>query len=186
MQFKSFGMASHQRVLLSGLQEYPHRFAEQMVFGTALGMMVAYLKYIERGDVDRAENLIENPGLWIADGLDRTGILFLPFEVSNTADKLSANYGGPNIGIAAGISSLAGDKDGSGGVSRYASRNAAGTLGGPSLGIIEDLVNIAVGLGDDREGLTTSQSNALIRQAPGATLPGFRSAVHVGLKPALQ
>lgn len=183
-QFKSFMLASHQRVLIAGLQERPHRFAEQLLFGTGMGMMIAYLKMIERGDFDRAENLTNNPGLWIADGLDRTGLLALPFEVSNTADKLSAAFGGPNIGITAAASKLAGDESSQGGVSRYASRTATGALFGPSVGLIDDWANIAAGLA--KGDLNKGQANAIIRQLPGATLPGFRSAIHFGAKPALQ
>lgn len=190
MQFKSFGLASHQRVLIAGLQERPHRFAEQMVFGSAMGMMIAWLKMIERGDTERADRLVENPGMWIADGLDRTGLLSLPFEISNTADKVSASYGGPNIGFTALAGALAGDEDRSGGVSRYASRNALGAVMGPSAGMFEDLANISVGLaratGAAEGDVTQSQINAAVRQIPGATLPGIRPAIHVGLKPALE
>lgn len=178
MQFKSFGLASHQRVLLAGLQERPHRLAEQMVLGTAIGMMIGYLKYIERGDFDEANRLLENPGLWVADGLDRTGIMSLPFEISNTAEKI-----GSPIGIISAAQMLAGDEDQGGQASRYASRNKLGAVMGPSAGIFEDLTTIAeqLGTGD----LKRSGANAMIRQLPGATLPGVRTAIHVGIKPAL-
>lgn len=183
MQFKSFGLASHQRVLIAGLQERPHRLAEQMVFATSIGMLIAYLKFVERGDFDRAEQLLENPGKWVADGLDRSGILSIPFEISNTIDKVSEGAGGPNVGISRAFSVLAGDSDASGSVSRYASRGSIGAVAGPSLGIFEDLATIAGQLGQGN--LKRSGANAMIRQIPGATLPGFRSAIHVGIKPAL-
>lgn len=178
MQFKSFGLASHQRVLISGLQERPHRLAEQMVLGTAIGMMIGYLKYIERGDFDEAERLTKNPGLWVADGLDRTGILSLPFEISNTAEKIGAP-----VGIVSAAQMLAGDEDQGGQASRYASRNKLGAIMGPTAGIFQDLTTIAEQLGEGD--LRRSGANAMIRQIPGATLPGVRSAIHVGVKPAL-
>lgn len=178
MQFKSFGLASHQRVLLAGLQERPHRLAEQLVFGTAIGMMIGYLKYVERGDFDEANRLLNNPGLWIADGLDRTGILSLPFEISNTAEK----WGSP-IGIIPAAQALAGDDDRGGQASRYASRGALSATMGPWSGIFEDLVTINRQLGEGD--LKKSGANAIIRQIPGATLPGVRTAIHVGVKPAL-
>lgn len=183
MQFKSFGMASHQRVLIAGLQERPHRFAEQMVLSTSLGMMIAYLKFVERGDFDRAEDLLNNPGKWIADGLDRSGILFLATEPLNTADKVVSAYGGPNIGMNRLFSEIAGDENSSGSASRFASRNATGAIAGPSAGLFEDLAQIATALtkGDFNKG----SANALIRQIPGATLPGVRTAIHVGVKPEL-
>jgi len=179
MQFKSFGLASHQRVLIAGLQERPHRLAEQMVFGTAIGMMIAYVKFMERGDVDEANRLLENPGLWIADGLDRTGILSLPFEISNTAEKL-----GSPVGIMSAAQAVAGDPDQGGSVSRYASRGKLGAVLGPSAGLFEDLATIAEQL--SKGDLKKSGANALIRQIPGATLPGARTAIHVGIKPELQ
>ncbi|RVL87578.1 hypothetical protein CN140_01190 [Sinorhizobium meliloti] len=177
MQFKSFGMASHQRVLIAGLQERPHRLAEQMVFSTAIGMMISYLKYAERGDMDEADRLVNNPGLWIANGLDRTGILSSAFEISNTVEKL-----GLPVGIMSGAQALAGDEDRGGSASRYASRNKLGAVLGPSAGLFEDLATIAQQLGEGD--LKKSGANAVIRQLPGATLPGVRSAIHMGLKPA--
>jgi hypothetical protein len=176
MQFKSFGLASHQRVLIAGLQERPHRFAEQMVFGTAIGMMITYLKYLERGDTDEADRLLKNPGLWVANGLDRTGILSLPFEISNTAEKL-----GSPAGIMSGAQALAGDEDRGGSAARYASRNKLGAVLGPSAGLFEDLATIAQQL--SQGDLKKSGANAMIRHMPGATLPGIRSAIHVGIKP---
>lgn len=178
MQFKSFGLASHQRVLIAGLQERPHRLAEQMVFSTALGMMVGYLKFMERGDWEEAERLLKNPGLWVADGLDRTGILAIPFEISNTAEKV-----GSPIGIMKGVQAIAGDDDKGGSASRYASRNKLGALAGPWAGAFEDLSDIAQQLSEGD--LKKSGANAMIRQLPGATLPIVRSAIHIGVKPAL-
>ncbi|AWI57045.1 hypothetical protein [Sinorhizobium fredii] len=177
-QLKSFGMASHQRVLIAGLQERPHRLAEQMVFSTAIGMLVAWLKYKERGDDEEAERLLNNPGLWIADGLDRSGILSLPFEISNTAEKV-VGVGG----ISGAFSAIAGDEDAGGPVSRYASRGPLGAVLGTSAGLFEDLATIAKQLSDGD--LKKSGVNAMIRQLPGATLPGIRTAIHVGAKPLL-
>jgi hypothetical protein len=175
-QFKSFSLASHQRVLISGLQERPHRLAEQLVFATGLGMLISYLKYVERGDVEEANQLLENPGLWIANGVDRSGILAIPFEFSNTVEKAGLP------GIMTGAQALAGDKD-RGSASRYASRGTFGALAGPTVGAFEDLTQIAGQLAQGN--FKKSGANALIRQLPGATLPGIRSAVHIGLKPAL-
>ena len=183
-QFKSFALATHQRVLIAGLQERPHRLAEQMVIGSALGMLIGYMKYIERGDVEGANRLLENPGLWVAEGLDRSGVLAIPFEISNTMDKLRMDMvGNVPISIKGGMQAIAGDADRGGSLSRYASRNKTGAVLGPSAGLFEDLATIADQLskGDLKKG----GANALIRQVPGATLPGVRSAIHLGVKPAL-
>ncbi|MQW45573.1 hypothetical protein CN090_13140 [Sinorhizobium meliloti] len=176
-QFKSFALAAHQRILLAGLQERPHRLAEQLVFATAIGMMISYLKYVERGNLEEAQRLLDNPGLWVANGLDRSGVLAIPFEISNTVEKI----GLPGLMTAA--QAVAGDEDRGGSASRYASRGKFGALAGPSVGAFEDLAEILrqVADGDIKE----SGANAVIRQLPGATLPGVRSAIHIGLKPAL-
>lgn len=184
MQFKSFGLASHQRVLIAGLQERPRRFLEAMVFGTSIGMMVSYLKMIERGDYERAEDLLSNPGKWIGDGLDRTGLLYLPFEITNTADKISAAMGGPNVSIASGLSRLAGDRDHSGSVTRYASRDPLGAVLGPSAGLFSDLAQIyAATLKGEK---TKGAVNATIRQIPGGALPGARTILNAVVKPSIQ
>jgi hypothetical protein len=177
MQFKSFGLASHQRVLIAGLQERPHRLAEMMVMSSALGMLVGYLKYVERGDIDEANRLLENPGLWVAEGLDRSGILSIPFEISNTAEKVGVP------GFVTAAQTIAGDKDAGGQASRYASRGKLGAVLGPSAGLFEDIAQIAQQLtnGD----LKKSGANAIIRQFPGATLPIARTAIHVVAKPRL-
>lgn len=186
-QFKSFGLASHQRVLIAGLQERPHRMAEMLVFGTALGMMIAYLKHLERGDLEKANALLENPGLWVTDGLDRTGILSLPFEVSNTLDKLNLDEGfGSGVPLTIkGVAQLAaGDKRRDLDVSRYASRQKFGAIGGPTVGLFEDLTTIAEQLSDGD--LKRSGVNAMVRQIPGGSLPGIKTGLYTGVRPALQ
>lgn len=179
MQFKSFALASHQRVLMSGLQENPLRLAENMAFATAIGMMISYVKMVERGDEEQAQRLLDNPGLWITDGLDRTGILSLPFEASNTIEKLGVPFG-----IMSGAQYLADDPDRGGTVSRYASRNKLGAVLGPSAGLFNDLATIAEQL--SQGDLKASGANAILRQIPGGSLPGIRPALHLGVKPELQ
>ena len=175
-QFKSFALASHQRILIAGLQERPHRLAEAMVFATGIGMMISYLKHAERGDFDEADRLMSNPGLWIANGLDRSGILAIPFEIS-TVEKL-----GGKGGVSA-AQAIAGDKDRGGSSSRYASRGPRGAVGGPSVGLFEDLHTLALqASGGD---FNKAGANALLQQIPGAGLPEVRSAIHFGIKPAL-
>ncbi|MCV0428604.1 MAG: hypothetical protein K5905_24365, partial [Roseibium sp.] len=176
MQFKSFGLAAHQRILLSRLQGNPKHLAEFMLFGTALGMMVSYLKYVEKGDWDAADRLTNNPGLWIADGFDRTGIATVLMDVSNTLEKI-----GMPFGVKSAAQAIAGDEDRGADVSRYSSRGLWGAAGGPSIGMIEDIVQIATeaAKGD----LSKGGARAAIRQVPGGTLPGVRSVLQTQGKP---
>lgn len=179
MQFKSFGLASHQRVLMAGLQENQLRLAESMVFAATLGMLISWLKFAERGDFEQADRLVENPGLWISNGVDRSGILSIPYEISNTAEKV-----GLPVGITTAAQAVAGDPDQGGTVSRYASRNKLGAVLGPSAGLFQDLATIAEQM--SRGEMTKGGTNAIIRQIPGGTLPGVRTGLHGFIKPAIQ
>lgn len=124
MQFRSFMLASHQRVLIAGLQERPHRFAEQLVGATAIGMMLSWLGHKINNDEENAQKLLDNRGLWVANGLDRSGVMDIPFNISDTAEKM----GLPGFTTAA--QAIAGDRDRGGRSSRYASRGVAAALGG--------------------------------------------------------
>ena len=175
-QFKSFAMASHQKVLIAGLQENPLRLAENLVFASALGMMVGYLKFIERGDQENADRLLDNPGLWMAEGLDRSGILAIPFEISNTMEKL-----GSPVGIQTALQAATNDPDRGGSVSRYAQRNKLGAVLGPSAGVFQDLTTIAEQL--SKGDLKKSGAGAIVRQIPGGSLPGIRTGMYGFVRP---
>ncbi|MEQ8782507.1 MAG: hypothetical protein RIE06_22810 [Roseibium album] len=179
LQFKSFGLAAHQRILISRLQGNPKHLAEFLVFGTALGMMVSYLKYIERGDFDEADRLIENPGLWVTDGFDRTGIASVLMDASNTLEKTNMPFG-----VKSAAQAIAGDEDRGANVSRYSSRNAWGAIGGPSVGMIDDLVTVMAEAA--RGDLSKGGARAAVRQLPFGTLPGVRTAIQSTVKPALE
>lgn len=183
-QFTSFLLSGNQRWLMRGLQGRAHRLGEFLLLGTVMGMLISWAKYVERGDTERANDLLENPGKWVADGLDRSGIIGVLFDVVNRADKVSSSYGGPELSIQSAVSKLAGDRDSSGPPSRYANRNASGAILGPSIGRFEDLANVAAGMmkGD----VNRSQANALLRQIPGANLPGVKSGLYIGVRPMVQ
>ncbi len=178
-QFKGFALAAHQRALIAGLQENQLRLLESLVFATSLGMLIGWLKFMERGDTENAQRLLNNPGLWISEGLDRSGILSIPFEISNTAEKL-----GLPIGIKTGLQAAAQDEDRGGSVSRYAQRNKLGAILGPSAGLFGDLSTIAEQTSKGR--FTKAGVGALVRQIPGGSLPGLRSGAYGFLKPALE
>ncbi len=141
--------------------------------------MVSYLKLIERGDFEAADRLTENPGLWIADGFDRTGIATVLMDVSNTAEKIGAPFG-----VKSAAQAIAGDEDRGADVSRYASRNTAGALLGPSVGTLQDLATIAAQV--SRGEMNKQGANAMLRQVPGGTLPIARTVLQTIAKPALE
>jgi hypothetical protein len=69
LQFKSFMLASHQRVLLRGLQEDQARFVGGVLALTGVGMMITWLKAVSGGTTDKLQDIQANPGWWVAEGL---------------------------------------------------------------------------------------------------------------------
>ena len=78
-QFQSFSLAGNQRVLMSGLQRGDREALEGMIGLIGMGMMVYYLKTIERG----AEPS-DNPMVWIKEGVDRSGLASMPMWANKT------------------------------------------------------------------------------------------------------
>lgn len=169
-QFKSFALASNQRVLMRGLQEGVGNFAVGVMGMTALGMLVYWLKQVESG-----RELSDNPGTWMAEGLDRTGIFALAFEINGTWEKL----GGPGLYYLAARGGRLVEPGASlqGRASRYATRNAFGALLGPSFQLGTDTATL-LGLGasglsgnfDPSAGDVTTGLNMI----PGRNLPYFK------------
>lgn len=179
LQFKSFALASHQRAFMRGLQA-----AELGVDGgragqlaglissAAIGMFIYWLKSVES---NRTEDLSDNPGRWIAEGVDRSGLFSVAFEVNNTMEKA---FG---IGAYAALQSLFPDKEQSGKASRYMVRSVTASFTGPTGDFVDTLAKVANSLtnGDLKE----SDVNAIRRLAPGGTLPGIRSVLEYGIVP---
>jgi hypothetical protein len=176
LQFKGFAMASHQRALMRGLQERPMGFVAGAMTATTIGMLVYYLKSIE---ANRTEDISDNPGRWIAEGLDRSGLFTVAFEANNTIEKA---FG---IGAYGALAKLFPGSDQDGKASRYASRGFVEGLLGPTAALIDNAWkagNAIKGEGGWSEG----EIRNLYRLAPGATLPGIRSLVeYVGVPAAV-
>jgi hypothetical protein len=176
LQFKGFAMASHQRALMRGLQERPMGFVSGAMTATTIGMLVYYLKSIE---ANRTEDISDNPGRWIAEGLDRSGLFTVAFEANNTIEKA---FG---IGAYGALAKLFPGSDQDGKASRYASRGFVEGLLGPTAALIDNAWkagNAIKGEGGWSEG----EIRNLYRLAPGATLPGIRSLVeYVGVPAAV-
>lgn len=185
LQFKSFALASNQRVLMRGLQEGPGSFITGMVGMSTMGMLAFYLKQVESN-----RPLNDNPGRWMAEGLDKSGIFQLAFEVNNTWEKLGGS----------GIYALAGaafpDKTQRAPASRYANRDAFGALLGPSFQLGTDaaqLLGIAARATHGEIDLKDADINRAVGMTPFATLPYWRWIIEggfgldeAGLKPQLK
>jgi hypothetical protein len=177
LQFKSFSLASHQRAFMRGLQGAElgtdgGRMGQLAGFlsASAIGMFIYWLKSVESN-----RDYSDNPGRWIAEGVDRSGLLSLAFDINNTVEK---SFG---IGAYAALAAAFPDKEQGGKASRYLVRSTAASLMGPTGDFVDTLINVARGMTDGD--LKDSDINSFARLAPGATLPGIRSVVEYGAKP---
>lgn len=165
MQFKNFAVAAHSRVMVAGLQEEQARFLSVGAGMVGLGMFSYWLKAIL---ADREPS--DNPGTWVAEGFDRSGLFPLVMEVNNMWESLNA----PGIYT---ILSLGEDE-----ASRYAVRSTSGKLLGPTAGLINDSANVMR--------LVASQINPLASEEAKDIKPGditsARRLVPFGRHPGAQ
>lgn len=121
-QFKSFMFAANQRVMLRAAQRQDRGAASGMAMMIGMGAMVYWLKTLQHDP----KKLSDDPRVWLAEGLDRSGLIPVMMEANNIAEK---------VGFPLTFRSVTG-----GGVaSRYASRSLPEALLGPSLGQTTDL-----------------------------------------------
>jgi hypothetical protein len=182
LQFKGFAMAAHQRVLIRGLQEDKRRLLEGLIASATIGSFIYYLKSVES---NRWEDVSDNPGRWIAEGLDRSGVFPLMFEANNVAEKVGVP------GLYTGLQALFPDAMQRAPASRYAVRSIVDGLLGPTIGMAKDLADVvALPFRRDKEGnwagVSASDFNTMRRLTPGATLPVIRSLIEYEALPALK
>lgn len=176
LQFKSFALASNQRVLMRGMQEGARSFFQGTLAMMALGMLAYAAKTTESG-----RELSNNTGKWIAEGLERSGIFSVAFEINNTWEKL----GGPGLfALAAGGGQLVNpEADARQPASRYANRDAFGALLGPSFQLGTDAAQLlgipARGISGDLD-LAPADINRMSQMIPFATLPYWRWLIEGG------
>ncbi|NTU49613.1 MAG: hypothetical protein HGA87_01725 [Desulfobulbaceae bacterium] len=153
-QFKSFAFASTQRVLISGLQRHDMATLQGAMMMTGLGMMAYALKTVDSG-----RELSDDPKVWIQEGVDRSGLVSILFEVNNTAEKITRGQ--------VGLSRVTGAEG-----TRYYSRGVADVLLGPSAGMLTDIAKVA---GDAAGGQwSESDTHAARRILPYQNLIVFR------------
>ena len=171
LQFRSFALASNQRVLIRGLQEDKTRFIGGMLGMSTIGMFIYYLKQIESG-----REVSDNPGTWVAEGLDRSGIFSVAFEVNNALEKVGAP------GAYTLAASAFPDKSQRQPASRYAIRSKVGSFLGPSFGLATDTTGLlSMGFDNMRKAaagedlnVTPSDVSSVRRLTPWASLPYWR------------
>lgn len=177
MQFKSFAIASHQRALMRGLQERPMGFVAGTMFATGAGMLIYFLKAAES---NKFEDLSDNPGRWIAEGLDRSGLFSIAFEANNTLEKALG------IGAYGALAAAFPDASQEGKASKYASRSLVSSFTGPTGDLIDTAVRAANVIKGDGKPWSEGDLNSIKKLIPGATLPGIRSLVEYFGMPAVR
>lgn len=168
LQFKSFFLASHQRVMLRGLQEDQARFVGGVISMTAIGMLATWLKAISGNREEKLADFGSNPGWWVGEGLDKSGIFAVPMEIANIAEK--------STGYNLIKSPLKVFDEGSRLSQRIQNRSMAGSIFGPSAGTIDDFSTV-VGIPRrmiEGEDVTQAQKNAAERLMPFNSYFGMR------------
>ena len=177
LQFKSFAFAAHTRTMAAGLQEDQARFLISAANMAAMGMFVYYLKAVGGG-----REPSDNPGTWIAEGLDRSGMYPLVFEVNNMAESM-------NLPGVYNILSMGEDE-----ASRYAVRNSAGRVLGPTFGLINDVMStgylassqVNPFSSEDAKTVQNADISAARRLLPFGRHPGVQQYLDMYLVPSLK
>lgn len=127
-QFKGFGFASAQRVLLANLQQRD------------AGVLMGSLMMIAMGGIAEKVRSIANqkegpktPAEWVANAVERSGLTAYLFDINHFTERFT--------GGAVGIAALTGGKP----MSRYAARNWADAIAGPTGGLIKDIAGATSG-----------------------------------------
>ena len=177
LQFKSFALASHQRVLLRGLQEDQSRFVGGLVAMSTIGIMATWLKAVSGNRTEKLQDIGKNPGWWIGEGLDKAGIFAVPMELANTFEKAT----GFNP-IKTPVKSL---DEGSAISQKMQNRSLLGSVVGPTGGLIDDATQV-MGLPKkmiDGEEVTKGQKSAAERLLPFNSYVGVRQMLRYVVNP---
>jgi hypothetical protein len=128
-QFKRFGASATQRILIAGLQAGMGQRDISVLLGATLmaGMGAAsiHLKDLVAGREGKERTTRE----WVREGIDRSGLLGLYFDLEGMAGAFSSGMTPSAL--------LTGSEP-----SRYASRNALARIMGPSAGTLQQAVEL--------------------------------------------
>lgn len=150
-QFKTFASAAHHKILLADLQHGDLQALNGFLLSVALGSATYGLKqYVS----DRP--ISSDPEKIIVESLDRSGAFGYFWDLNNMIEKgTRGNFG---------VNSLLGAPP----MSRYASRNVVGAMLGPSLGTVEDLIQITGGAASGE--FSKKELRQLRKMLPGQNL----------------
>lgn len=150
LQFKSFMLSATQRITTAALQQQDAHLIQGALAMVGFGAMTYAYKQWESG-----RELSDDPRVWFIEGIDRSGALGIMMEANNTVEKVFSGRFGlrPLIGIDTPAS-------------RFASRNAAENLLGPTVGSgISTVFQVAAAVGGDYD-WSDSDTRAVRRLLP--------------------
>lgn len=174
-QFKTFMASSTQRIMIANLQRHDAAALQGLVFSVGLGMLAYRIHTLAAG-----APVSERPQDWIKEGLSRSGVMGWLEEGNAIASK--GTRGAVDIYRLIGA-----DKP----LSRYANRNTADLVLGPTWGKIQNLMRVtgAAGAGEWTEGdthalrlLMGTQNLLYTRMLFDQAEKGFNSAFGVPMK----
>lgn len=176
LQFRTYNLASHQRVLLRGMQEGRAHFTSMMAGMTSVGLLSAWLRaYASGGErFERFKSAAENPGFVLGEALDASGFFALPIEAAATVDTMT----GINPVKDPLMAAFPDAPQGGQGIRRIGV-DPVGKLLGPSAGLVSDVSKaagapIGAATGD---GITDSQAEAVKRLVPFQSYLGMRQVL---------
>lgn len=146
-QFKRFGAAATQRILLSGLQERDMVTLNGLMFMVGMGALGTALRDYASGGELRERTTAE----WVRDAVDRSGALGMYFEMESLSDKA---FGISPTGAFTGKEA-----------SRFASRDFFGQLLGPTAGLASEILQVISGIKDGT--VTQSDARRIQKLIPG-------------------
>jgi hypothetical protein len=129
LQFKSFAVSSMQRTLIAGLQQRDMGVLSGAALTVGLGGMVHIIKQKLAGR-DVPLNTDDDLKQFLVNAVDRSGTVGYLMDVNGMMEKVTRG------GL--GLARLTGKP-----ISRYAQRNVAGALLGPTANALEDFARIA-------------------------------------------
>ncbi|MER9776798.1 hypothetical protein [Mesorhizobium sp. M0220] len=126
-QFKGFAVSSMQKTMLAGLQQRDAATLNGVLLALGLGALTYWAKETIAG-----RETSEDPKVWAVEALDWSGLVGWAMDANGVLEKATR---------------------GKLGISRYASRNTAGALLGPTLDAASDLFQIsgAISAGDFKQ-----------------------------------
>lgn len=160
-QFRSFMFSATQRMLIAGIQGQEANYLGGMLMIMSLGSLSYAFKQWDAG-----REISDDPAVWVAEGIDRSGALGMIMEVNNTIEKVSGN----NFGLRRllGASQPA---------SRFASRSQLEAMLGPTFGSFASTVLQVTAAGTDANEWKESDTRALRRLLPYQNLMIIRQAL---------